>query len=148
MSYPPNNPYGQQGGGQEHDPYGQDQYGQEQYGQPASGQPYTGEAGMAYPASAPPPQYQPQYQQPVIVVQNRGTNTMAVMALVFGIVFCPLGIVFGHIARKQIRDTGEDGDGLALAGMIIGYIQTGLVVLVCLLEIVAFGIMGAASSSS
>jgi predicted RNA-binding protein with TRAM domain len=30
-------------------------------------------------------------------------------------------IVLGHIARAQIRRTGQDGDGLALAGLIIGY---------------------------
>ena len=31
-------------------------------------------------------------------------------------------IVFGHIARRQIRETGEAGDGMALAGLIMGYL--------------------------
>jgi hypothetical protein len=61
----------------------------------------------------------------------RGTNTMAILALVFAFVFAPAAIVLGHIARKQIRETGEDGDGMALAGMIIGYVFTGLTVLFC-----------------
>jgi hypothetical protein len=61
----------------------------------------------------------------------RGTNTMAILALVFAFVFAPAAIVLGHIARKQIQQTGEDGDGMALAGMIIGYVFTGLTVLLC-----------------
>ena len=31
-------------------------------------------------------------------------------------------IVFGHVARRQIRETGEAGDGMALAGLIMGYV--------------------------
>ena len=41
-------------------------------------------------------------------------------------VFPPAGLVLGFLARRQIRDTGEDGDGLALAGMIIGGIAVAL----------------------
>jgi hypothetical protein len=37
--------------------------------------------------------------------------------------------VLGHIAKRQIRQTGEDGDGLATAGLWIGYIITVLGVL-------------------
>jgi hypothetical protein len=33
-----------------------------------------------------------------------------------------IAIVFGHIARQRIRRDGSDGAGLALAGLIIGYI--------------------------
>lgn len=51
---------------------------------------------------------------------------MAILALVFGFVFPILGIVFGTIARKQIRETGEKGDGLALAGLIVGIVFTAL----------------------
>jgi hypothetical protein len=57
------------------------------------------------------------------------TNSMAVAAMVCGIgqiFFWFLAgvpaIVFGHIARRQIRETGEAGDGLALAGLIMGYV--------------------------
>jgi hypothetical protein len=62
-----------------------------------------------------------------------GTNGKAVAAIVFGIlavvtfviwgalVFGPLAIVFGSIARKDIqRGSGQGGDGLALAGIILG----------------------------
>ncbi len=42
---------------------------------------------------------------------RRPTNTLAVLALVFAFLIAPLGIVFGHIARGQIKRTGEEGDG-------------------------------------
>jgi len=72
---------------------------------------------------------------PVVAVPYRKTNTYAILSLVFAFVFSPLAIVFGHMARKQIRMTGEDGDGLALAGMIIGYISVGIAVLVLALVV-------------
>lgn len=40
-----------------------------------------------------------------------------------------VGAVLGHMARKQIRQTGEQGDGLALAGIIVGYAVFGLFLL-------------------
>ena len=60
------------------------------------------------------------------------TNGMAVASLVAGIVgwsVFPLiasiaAVVLGHIARAQIRRTGEQGGGLALAGLILGYTGT------------------------
>ena len=97
------NPYGQ---------YSQQQYGQQAYGQPDPyGNPYA-QQGYGQPAYAPP-----------------STNTMAILALVMAFVFCPLGIVFGIIARNQIKRTGEGGDGLALAGIIIGGIFTAILVI-------------------
>jgi hypothetical protein len=32
------------------------------------------------------------------------------------------GIVLGHLAHRDIRQTGDHGQGLATAGLIIGYI--------------------------
>ena len=55
------------------------------------------------------------------------------VALVFGPPAI-LAIVFGHIARGQIRRTGEGGRGMATAGLILGY--AGLVVGIAL--VVAF----------
>ncbi|OKA15859.1 hypothetical protein BS618_07675 [Rhodococcus erythropolis] len=60
---------------------------------------------------------------------NPRTNSMAVAALVLGIVIAPLAIPVGHIARSQIKRTGEQGNGLALAGLILGYIFLSLIVL-------------------
>ena len=65
-------------------------------------------------------------------VPTKGTNGFAIAALVCPLVACGigsiLGIVFGHLARSQIRKTGDGGSGLALAGLIIGYASIGLVV--------------------
>ena len=95
------------------------------------------------PGYGPPPQYGPPpgygYPPPGYPpVWRRPTNTMAILALVLAFVFAPAGLVLGVIARKQIRQTGEDGDGLALAGVIIGGIATALFVLMILFWIIAF----------
>jgi hypothetical protein len=45
--------------------------------------------------------------------------------------------VLGHVARKQIRERGQQGDGMALAGIIVGWILTGLMVAFCGVGIVA-----------
>lgn len=50
------------------------------------------------------------------------TNGTAIAALVFALLFAPLGLVLAYIARGQIRRTGEGGIGLAKAAMIIGWI--------------------------
>jgi len=57
------------------------------------------------------------------------TNAMAIASLACGIgqIFLWFiagvpAIVFGHVARRQIRESGEAGDGMALAGLILGYI--------------------------
>lgn len=75
------------------------------------------------------------------------TNTLAILALVFAFVVAPAGIVCGHIALGQIARTGERGRELATAGLILGYVFTGLVVLILVLYvvmmIVMFGVMGA-----
>jgi hypothetical protein len=39
-----------------------------------------------------------------------------------------LALVFGYIARRQIRERGQGGDGMAIAGIVLGWI--GLVMLV------------------
>jgi hypothetical protein len=63
---------------------------------------------------------------------------MAILALVMAFVFAPAGLILGIVARRQIRSTGEDGEGLALAGIIVGGIVTALVVFVIVLWIIAF----------
>ncbi|MGI8750781.1 MAG: DUF4190 domain-containing protein [Acidimicrobiales bacterium] len=78
----------------------------------------------------PPPGYPPgPYRRP--------TNTMAILSLIFAFIFSPLGIVFGIIAKRQIRDTGEDGQGLATAGLVVGAVLTALFVLVLVVWVVA-----------
>lgn len=56
------------------------------------------------------------------------TNPLAIASMVCGMVALVLGplailaIVFGHIARGQVRRTGEGGRGMATAAMILGYV--------------------------
>jgi hypothetical protein len=54
---------------------------------------------------------------------------MAIAALVMAFVFFPLGIVLGHLARGQIKRSGEGGRGLATAALILGYLQVGVIVM-------------------
>jgi peptidyl-prolyl cis-trans isomerase B (cyclophilin B) len=70
----------------------------------------------------------------------RPTNAMAVAALICGILFAPLGIVFGHISLSQIKRTGEEGRGLAIAGLVMGYVLTALSV-VMLVALVLWAIL-------
>jgi hypothetical protein len=65
---------------------------------------------------------------PAVVAPVTGTNGLAIASLACGLgqfVFGPLttipAIVFGHIARSQIRRTGEQGARLALAGLALGW---------------------------
>jgi len=63
-----------------------------------------------------------------VYIATPPTNGMAVAALILAFVFYPLGIVFGHIARRQMRRTHEGGQGFATAALIIGYLQLGVTV--------------------
>jgi hypothetical protein len=48
---------------------------------------------------------------------------MAIASLVVSLICCaPLGVIFGHVAISQINKTGEGGRGLAIAGLVIGYV--------------------------
>ncbi|MGZ4521454.1 MAG: DUF4333 domain-containing protein [Mycobacteriaceae bacterium] len=49
---------------------------------------------------------------------------MAILAIVFAFIAAPLGIVFGAIGRSQIRKTGQQGKGLATAGLVLGIVFT------------------------
>src|SRR4051794_30452441 len=77
------------------------------------------------PYGAYPPTYDPYgYARP------RPTNGMAIASLICAFVFAPLGIIFGHISLSQIKRTGEEGHGLAVAGVGISYLITGGTILV------------------
>jgi hypothetical protein len=64
------------------------------------------------------------------------TNGLAVASLCCGLLqffFGPLptipAIVFGHVARHQIKRTGERGSGLALTGLLLGWAAVALGIL-------------------
>ena len=94
--------------------------------------------GWAPPGYAPPQYAPPAYGYPPPAFYRPPTNTMAVLSLVFAFLMPPVGIVLGVTGRKQIRQTGEDGEGLALAGIIVGSIATAFWVLFIVFWIVVF----------
>jgi hypothetical protein len=94
-------------------PSGQPQYDQPQYGQPQYDQPQHG---------------QPQGGAPYGRV-GRSTNSLAIASLCLGIgqvvawILAGIpAIVLGFMALNQIRQTGEDGRGLAITGIVLGFI--------------------------
>jgi hypothetical protein len=161
---PGQQPYGQQ-------PYGQQPYGQQPYGQqPYAGQQYPSAGYGQQPSGEYPPPYDPQSgygqqtgygqqyppgayggypaQQPYYPPAAPPTNTMAILALIFAFVFPPLGIVFGLVGRGQIKRTGEAGDGLALAGVIIGATFTLIFVAYIVFLFVFFGALASSIPTS
>jgi hypothetical protein len=73
------------------------------------------------------------YPGPVAYAPVRRTNGLAIAALVLGICgFGILPVIFGHIALGQVRRTGDGGGGLAVAGLVLGYLALagGLIALV------------------
>ena len=117
-------------------PPGQPGYGPPQYQQPAQQQ--WGQPGYGQPGYGPQPYAQPPYFGGAPgYPYGRPTNSLAILSLVLAFVFAPAGLITGIIARKQIRQTHEDGDGLALAGIIVGGIVTALFVLMIVFWMVA-----------
>ncbi|WP_177319983.1 DUF4190 domain-containing protein [Actinoplanes philippinensis] len=57
---------------------------------------------------------------------------------IFTCIGAPAGIVLGHLARSQIRQTREAGDGLAVGGLWVGYLVTVSCVLAVLFYAVWF----------
>lgn len=132
--------------------------GQAYPNQPYAGQPYPGQAyaGQAYPGqvssvTGPPAPagyggyggygVPPQVGYPVFAPQPK-TNSLALASMITSIVGAALlvcygiggipamvGAILGHVARRQIRERGEGGDGMALAGIITGWIAFGLLLL-------------------
>jgi len=93
--------------------------------------------GTAAPASASPisPATVPASVAPATVVPTRKTEQLAILSLIFSILglcgFCcgfflmagVAGIVCGHIALSRIKsDPNLEGHGLAMAGVVIGYL--------------------------
>jgi hypothetical protein len=79
------------------------------------------------------------------------TSTLAIVSLISGIVSWFLipfiaavaAVITGHMAKSEIRKSNGllGGNGMATAGLVLGYIQLGLGLCVCLVVAVmlAFG---------
>lgn len=75
--------------------------------------------------------------------QQAKTNGFSIAALVLGIVWIYwigsiLAVIFGHVALNQIKqaDGRQTGRGMAIAGLVLGYI--GIATLVFFIAAVAF----------
>jgi len=87
------------------------------------------------------------------------TNNLALVSLICGVlgwsmlpfVASIVAIVTGHMARKQIKESygREEGDGLAIGGLVLGYANVVLALIgiaftvLFFLGIVGMGILGA-----
>jgi hypothetical protein len=84
------------------------------------------------------------------------TNSLAVISLVAGIgsffahiipgvgglTVALVAVVTGYMARQQIRETGEQGMGMATAGMVIGIIHLALLGILILVLIFLIFVLG------
>lgn len=135
------------GPGYEQVPYGQQQapYGQQpvQYGYPQ--QPY----GQVVPHQQVGP---PVVMQPMMAQVKPKTNGLAVASMVIALVGLILvyfawiaqivALILGLVAKKRIKETGEGGNGMATAGIVIAAIILGIQVVGAIVLILAFGGMG------
>ncbi|WP_369135770.1 DUF4190 domain-containing protein [Modestobacter sp. I12A-02662] len=94
-------------------------YGGQPAGPPPQGPPYPGPHGQPYGYPYAPP---------------RRTNGLAIASMVLGIVWIywigsVLALVFGYIAKRQIRERGDAGGGMATAGIVLGWVGIGFLTL-------------------
>ena len=77
------------------------------------------------------------------------TNTLAIISLVTSIIGLGIvGIITGQISLGQIKKTHEQGHGLALAGLIIGYVSVAAMIIAGVIFLFTFLFVGAASNST
>lgn len=83
---------------------------------------------------------------PATVAPVTKANGLAVASLVFGFAQFMVGpaatvpaIVLGHMARNQIKQTGEQGAALALAGLVLGWgaVALGIILMLTLMTVAA-----------
>jgi hypothetical protein len=87
------------------------------------------------------------------VPQPRRTNGLAVAALICGVAQPFTGglttlpaIALGHIARGQIRRTGEDGRGMATWGLALGWAGLAVVVLAVIGFVAVIGMLAGSAT--
>jgi protein-disulfide isomerase len=71
------------------------------------------------------------------------TNTLAIVSLVTGF-FCSIAaVITGHLALGQIRRTNQTGRGLAIAGLVLGYLGIFFTVLAIIFAVLFAASIGA-----
>lgn len=101
---------------------------------------------QAFPQPVPPQSYAspPRTTPPTALGQ---TNAFALVSAILAFIQPIAAVVFGHLALGQIKRTGDGGRGLALTGLIIGYVYLSFLVMFVIfyvgLLMLVFGSMGA-----
>ncbi|MEH1166693.1 DUF4190 domain-containing protein [Micromonospora sp. CPCC 205539] len=125
--------------------------------QPGPADPYAPVAPYADPNQPPAGYAVPGYPPPYAgygYPPPQKTNGTAIAALVLALIglscglTAPVGAILGHVAQKQIRLTGEAGEGMAKAAIIVGWVLTGLIALVILGYVVIIIVAVATGASS
>lgn len=91
-------------------------------------------------APAAPQAYAPQgYGQPAA---GDKWNVLAIVSLVSAFFISLAAVICGHIALSQIKKTGEKGRGLAIAGLVLGYLGliSGIIFIVVVVLVTIAGI--------
>ncbi|HWL78929.1 DUF4190 domain-containing protein [Microbacterium sp.] len=111
------------------------------YPPPAQQQQYPAAPSYGQPGYSAPPAYpQGGYQAAPAYAggyPQRRTNSLAIVSLIAGIAGLTLvpfigsivGVITGHMSLSQLKTSGEEGRGIALGGLITGYVGLGLAVL-------------------
>lgn len=69
--------------------------------------------------------------------EQRRTNTLAIVAFILAFFTSFVGSIIGPIALREIRRTGEAGRGLAQAAVILGFVFTGIIIVIATLVFVS-----------
>lgn len=112
---------------------------------PSAEQTSTPVAASPETTTPPAPTYAAPVQTPV---NSARTNTMAIVSLVTSFFIALAGVIFGHIALSQIKKSGESGRGLAIAGLIIGYIGIAAWIIVLIVYALFLGLLAAGAGMS
>ncbi|WP_067508717.1 DUF4190 domain-containing protein [Actinoplanes sp. TFC3] len=140
---PPVQPY-QQPQNPAYPQYGQPQNPYPQPPNPFAPQPQPGQPPYDYGYQGSPYAYSP------YTGIRRPTDGLAIASLVVSIVsvlgLCAwwiggvlgiLGAIFGHVARRRMRTTGASGAGMALAGIIIGWVVAAIAIIGAVVVVIA-----------
>lgn len=98
---------------------------------------------MTAPAATPAPNPAPgaPYGRPQLPTTMAHTNAFAVVAIILAFIQPIAGIVFGHLALGQIKRNGDSGRGLALTGLILGYLYVAFIVMFVLFYVSLIAIL-------
>lgn len=75
------------------------------------------------------------FYPPMPYAPSPPTNGMAIASMVLGILWIYwvgsiLALIFGYIALRQIRELGESGRGMAITGVVLGWVGIGTLAVV------------------